>query len=231
MLFQVVHLYLFYFQADSLRHRLSASFDFYSTMQFVIINAGSFVGRFAAGTLLPFVGVIDLTIVTGVVCALLAIGMIWLGSVASVVVLVVLYGLFAGISGCCIHVGADARNIWLSVANLDENVGRLCQYPRWDVLALLLLCHSVSTSRLLHWWISSRYPYRGMPGAQCVSFCRPTICGAPLTGYYLWWVPVLFCGAIALAGGILFVGVRSSFGHASAGGEWEIETGITSIPA
>ena len=59
------------------------------------------MSRFAAGAALPYIGVIDLTIITTVICAILIIGMIWLGSVASVVVLGVSYGLFSGISGCC----------------------------------------------------------------------------------------------------------------------------------
>lgn len=69
-------------------------------MQLVIINAGNFIGRFAVGTVLRFVGVIDLTIITTIACAILIIGMIWLGSAASVVVLGVLYGLFGGMSTC-----------------------------------------------------------------------------------------------------------------------------------
>lgn len=67
-------------------------------MQLVIINAGSFVGRSATGTVLPFVGAIGLTIISTVACAILIIGMIWLSSAASVVVLGLLYGLFSGIS-------------------------------------------------------------------------------------------------------------------------------------
>ena len=73
-------------------------------MQLVIMNAGGFVGRFSAGTVLPYVGVIDLTITTTVICAVLIIGMTWLGSVVSVVVLGVLYGLFSGMSECCTSV-------------------------------------------------------------------------------------------------------------------------------
>ena len=45
-----------------------------------------------------FIGVVDVTIMTVMVCAILIIGMIWLGSVASVVVLGVMYGLFSGLS-------------------------------------------------------------------------------------------------------------------------------------
>ena len=64
------------------------------------------------------------------------------------------------------------------------------------------------------------------------------ICGALLTGRYLWWAPAIFCGvclfsdrmipcigdlthvlvqAVALTSGLFFVGVRFSFVHASAG--------------
>ena len=42
----------------------------------------------------------DLTIITIVVCGVLVIGIIWLGSVTSVVVLMTLYELFSGRSGC-----------------------------------------------------------------------------------------------------------------------------------
>ncbi|KIJ07579.1 hypothetical protein PAXINDRAFT_173437 [Paxillus involutus ATCC 200175] len=94
--FQTAYLYpFFYLQTDSLRHGLSTSFSFYSL---VIMNAGSFVGRFMVGPVTRFVGIIDITIATSVVCAMLIISMIWLGTVASVVVLGVLYGLFSGIN-------------------------------------------------------------------------------------------------------------------------------------
>ncbi|KIJ63071.1 hypothetical protein HYDPIDRAFT_93254 [Hydnomerulius pinastri MD-312] len=94
--FQTGYLYpFFYFQIDSLRHGLSTSFSFYSL---VIISGGSFIGRFIAAVILPLIGVIDLTIITTIVCAVLIVGMIWLGTVASVVVLGILYGLFSGIN-------------------------------------------------------------------------------------------------------------------------------------
>lgn len=66
-------------------------------------------------------------------------------------------------------------------------------------------------------------------------FVGPPICGALLTSRYLWWAPAFFCGvrlsrigcisglayilvqAIALAGTILFVGVRFSFVRPGAG--------------
>jgi hypothetical protein len=74
------------------------------------MNAGSFIGRFMAGPVTRFVGIIDLSIATSVVCAILIIGMIWLGTVASVVVLGVLYGLFSGISKWCRASGSVMRS-------------------------------------------------------------------------------------------------------------------------
>jgi len=62
------------------------------------MNAGSFWGRMSSAFLTPFVGVPDLTIVSTVACAALLVGMIWLSSVASFVVLGFLYGVFSGMS-------------------------------------------------------------------------------------------------------------------------------------
>ncbi|KAN0097186.1 Major facilitator superfamily domain containing protein [Tylopilus felleus] len=175
-LFQIAYLYpFFYFQVDSLRHGLSASFSFYSL---VVINLGSFIGRFVAGTVLPFVGAIDLTIITSMVCAILIIGMIWLGSVVSVVVLGVLYGLFSGMN---IAMMAPVLGLTSDPAELGVRMG-------------------------------VGFAITGIGG-----LVGSPICGALLTGRYLWWAPAIFCGAVALTSGLFFVGVRFSFVHASAG--------------
>ncbi|KAF9235625.1 MFS general substrate transporter [Melanogaster broomeanus] len=58
----------------------------------------SFIGRFCIGLVTPFIGIVDLTIVATVVCAILIIGMIWLGTVVSVVVIGILYGLSTGMN-------------------------------------------------------------------------------------------------------------------------------------
>ncbi|KAG8216309.1 MFS general substrate transporter [Butyriboletus roseoflavus] len=167
-LFQVAYLYpFFYFQVDSLRHGLGDSFAFYSL---VIINAGSFIGRFVAGTMVPFVGAINLTIFTTVVCAILIVGMIWLGSVASVVVLGVLYGLFSG----------------MNIAMMAPMLGLTAEPAELGFVVFIF--HRISSP----------------------------ICGALLTHHYLWWAPAIFSGALALAGGVLFIGVRVSFAHAGA---------------
>ncbi|KAG9311920.1 MFS general substrate transporter [Chiua virens] len=93
---QMTNMYpYFYIQVDSLQHGLSPNFSFYSL---VIVNAGSFVGRFLTGPILRFIGIVELAILSTAVCAILIIGTIWLKSIASVVVLGVLYGLFSGIN-------------------------------------------------------------------------------------------------------------------------------------
>ncbi|KAF8547578.1 MFS general substrate transporter [Imleria badia] len=145
-LFQVAYMYpFFYFQVDSLRHGLSASFSFYSL---VVINVGSFVSRFAAGTVLPFVGVIDLTIVTTVVCGFLIIGMIWLGSVGSVVVLGVLYGLFSGMN---VAMMAPMLGLTSDPAELGVRMGVGFAITGLGGLVGSPICGALLTSRYL-WW-------------------------------------------------------------------------------
>ncbi|KAF8429448.1 major facilitator superfamily domain-containing protein [Boletus edulis BED1] len=191
MLFQVTYMYpFFYFQVDSLRHGLSATFAFYAL---VVINAGSFVARFVASAVLPYVGVIDLTIITIVACAILIIGMIWLGSAASVIVLGILYGLFSGIN---VAIMAPVLGLMSDPAEFGVRLGVGFAITGFGALV------------------------------------GPPICGALLTDRYLWWAPAFFCGVIALAGGVLFVGVRFSFvragagaAHTGAGDEQQIETG------
>ncbi|KAG9311904.1 major facilitator superfamily domain-containing protein [Chiua virens] len=175
-LFQTAYMYpLFYFQLDSLQHGLSASFAFYSL---VIINAGSFLARFMAGIVLPFLGVIDLTIITTFVCAILIIGMIWLGSAASVVVLGLLYGFFSGMN---IGVMAPMLGLTSDPAELGVRMG-------------------------------VGFAITGIGG-----LVGSPICGALLTSHYLWWAPALFCGAVAIVGGALFIGVRFLFERARTG--------------
>ncbi|KIJ15146.1 hypothetical protein PAXINDRAFT_163133 [Paxillus involutus ATCC 200175] len=168
--FQIGFLYpVFYLQTASLRHGLSTSFSFYSL---VIMNGGSCIGRFMAGPVTRFVGIIDLSITTSVVCAILIIGMIWLGTVASVVVLGVLYGLFSGIN---IAMMSPMLGLTADPAELGVRLG--VGFAVTGVGALI-----------------------GSP-----------ISGALLTSRYIWWAPALFSGAIALAGGFLFVGLRIVF--------------------
>ncbi|KAI9068325.1 MFS general substrate transporter [Trametes sanguinea] len=84
---------LFYMQLDALTHGLDKTFSFYSL---VILNSCSFLGRLSPGFFANKLGVENITVVSTFICAVLIIGMIGLSSVASVVVIGVIYGFFAG---------------------------------------------------------------------------------------------------------------------------------------
>lgn len=94
--FQTAYLYpFFYFQLDSVQHNLGSLFSFYAL---VIVNTASFCGRFSAGIIAHFIGVVDLTILSTVACAVLLGGMIWLSSMESFIVIGILYGLLSGMN-------------------------------------------------------------------------------------------------------------------------------------
>ncbi|KAI9573061.1 major facilitator superfamily domain-containing protein [Boletus coccyginus] len=145
-LFHVAYTYpFFYFELDSLKHGLSPSFAFYAP---VVINVGAFVSRFAAGPVLPYVGVIDLTITTTVICAILIIGTIWLGSVASVVALGVLYGFFSGIN---IAMTAPMLGLTSDPAELGVRMGVGFAITGIGGLIGSPICGALLTDRYL-WW-------------------------------------------------------------------------------
>ncbi|KAJ7613507.1 MFS general substrate transporter [Roridomyces roridus] len=86
---------LFYLQLDATTHGLSTGFSFYSL---VIMNASAFVGRLTPPFISSLLGISIPTLVasTSAGGALVILGMVGLKSVASVVVIAVLYGFFAG---------------------------------------------------------------------------------------------------------------------------------------
>ncbi|KAG1888572.1 major facilitator superfamily domain-containing protein [Suillus subluteus] len=95
-LFQIAFFYpLFFFQLDTIKHGISVNFSFYSL---VILNGSNFIGRLTSGFIEAFTGVLNLTIMSSISCGVLILGMIGLSSLASVVVLGVLYGYFAGLN-------------------------------------------------------------------------------------------------------------------------------------
>jgi len=63
----------------------------------VILNASNFIGRVTSGYIAAVIGVPNLTIVATALSGLVILGMIGLSSLASVVVIGVLYGYFAGV--------------------------------------------------------------------------------------------------------------------------------------
>ncbi|KAG1724549.1 major facilitator superfamily domain-containing protein [Suillus lakei] len=94
-LFQTGFYYpLFFLQLDSIQHGINVTFSFYSL---VILNASSSVGRVMSGYIAAFTGVPNLTIIAAISCGLLIVGTIGLSSLASVVILGVLYGYFSGV--------------------------------------------------------------------------------------------------------------------------------------
>ncbi|KAF7304225.1 MFS general substrate transporter [Mycena indigotica] len=88
---------IFYFQLNAVKHGIDEGFAFYAL---VIMNSASVLGRLSPGVLLPHLGPFGIVyLVTGAAfCAsILIFAMIALKSVASFVIIGVLYGLCAGL--------------------------------------------------------------------------------------------------------------------------------------
>ncbi|KAG2118698.1 major facilitator superfamily domain-containing protein [Suillus discolor] len=95
-LFQIGFYYpLFFFQLDSIKHGISVHFSFYSL---VILNGFNCLGRLTSGFIARFTGVVNLATVAAILCSMLIFGMIGLSSLASVVVLGVIYGFLSGMN-------------------------------------------------------------------------------------------------------------------------------------
>ncbi|KAG1903318.1 major facilitator superfamily domain-containing protein [Suillus fuscotomentosus] len=95
-LFQIGFYYpLFFFQLDSIKHGISVHFSFYSL---VILNGSNCLGRLTSGFIAGFTGVVNLITVTAILCSVLIFAMIGLSSLASAVVLGVIYGYLSGLN-------------------------------------------------------------------------------------------------------------------------------------
>ncbi|KAG1834840.1 major facilitator superfamily domain-containing protein [Suillus variegatus] len=94
-LFQIGLYYpTFFLQLDSTQHGISITFSSYSL---VILNASSSVGRVSAGYIAGYIGVLNLTVISAISCGLILLGTIGLSSLASVVIIAVLFGYFQGV--------------------------------------------------------------------------------------------------------------------------------------
>jgi hypothetical protein len=62
------------------------------------MNAASFFRRCTTGIIASHMGVLNLTVVSTVICSALGISMIALSDIASVLVIGVMYGYFSGVS-------------------------------------------------------------------------------------------------------------------------------------
>ncbi|KAJ7182326.1 major facilitator superfamily domain-containing protein [Mycena crocata] len=85
---------LFYLQLDAITHGINETLSFYSL---VIMNASSFIGRLSPGFFAHRLGVINMVAAASGAGAVLILSMIALKTVASVVVIGVLYGYCAGV--------------------------------------------------------------------------------------------------------------------------------------
>ncbi|KAJ7813776.1 major facilitator superfamily domain-containing protein [Mycena olivaceomarginata] len=85
---------LFYLQLDAITHGINETLSFYSL---VIMNGSSFVGRLSPGFFAQRLGVVNMVTAASGVGAVLILCMIALKSIASVVIIGVLYGYTAGI--------------------------------------------------------------------------------------------------------------------------------------
>ncbi|KAG1788771.1 major facilitator superfamily domain-containing protein [Suillus plorans] len=94
-LFQIGFYYPYFFlQLDSTQHGIDITFSSYSL---VILSASSSVGRLSAGYIAGYTGVLNLTVISAISCGLIILGTIGLSSMASVVIIGVLYGYFSGV--------------------------------------------------------------------------------------------------------------------------------------
>ncbi|KAJ7653794.1 major facilitator superfamily domain-containing protein [Mycena rosella] len=85
---------IFYLQLDAVTHGISQTFSFYSL---VIMNASSFVGRLSPGFFARRFGILNMVSIASGCGSVLILCMIALNTVASVVLLGVLYGFCAGV--------------------------------------------------------------------------------------------------------------------------------------
>ncbi|KAJ7851202.1 MFS general substrate transporter, partial [Mycena leptocephala] len=166
---------IFYLQLDAVTHGIDETFSFYAL---VIMNACSFIGRLTPSVLGTRLGLDILTMVCFAAGggAVLILCMIALKTVASVVVISVLYGLCAGV-----FVTLMAPLLAVLTADLGELGLRMG--VTFALVALAGLSVSIFLSR---------------------SICPP-IHGALLTAQYHWWRPALFSGVTAFTAFAFFV--------------------------
>jgi len=94
MLFLLGYYYpIFYLQLDAVSHGLSKDFAFYAL---VILSVAGFCGRLATGVFVHHLDVGFMAIVSTLFCSVLIISMISIRTAASVIVIAIIYGFFAG---------------------------------------------------------------------------------------------------------------------------------------
>ncbi|KAG2151400.1 MFS general substrate transporter [Suillus clintonianus] len=170
----------FYLQLDSRMHGLSKGFSFYSL---TIFNAGSFIGRLTAGIISAYLGVPNTITGCSFISSAIIFSMIGLRSVASVALIGISYGYFAG--GCIAMIGPLISYLTPEISDIGVRMG--ISFTISGIASLVGMC--------------------------AISFFQPSltfslgapICGAVLTSHYIWWKPVVFAGSIATGGSMMLV--------------------------
>ncbi|KAF7782749.1 hypothetical protein Agabi119p4_2125 [Agaricus bisporus var. burnettii] len=85
---------IFYLQLAAITHGLSENLAFYSL---VILNGSGFVARLLTGLISQWAGVDNLAIIAAIVCGSVTFAFVSIGSVASVIIVAILYGFFSGV--------------------------------------------------------------------------------------------------------------------------------------
>ncbi|KAJ6461855.1 MFS general substrate transporter [Mycena vitilis] len=176
---------LFYFQLEATTHGISQTLSFYSL---VIMNGSSFFGRLSPGLFVHRFGVINMITVSTGVGSVLLLSMIALKSIASVVVLGVLYGYSAGL---CKFIRKPALSFCGSFFLLHATV-----------VTLMAPLVAVLTDNMGELGLRMGV---GFAVVGLGSFVGPPINGALLTADFKWWQPALFSGIMGFTGFALFI--------------------------
>lgn len=136
----------FYLQLDSRLHGLSEGFSFYSL---TIFNAGSFFGRLTASVVSAYMGVPSAIIGCSFVSSALIFSMIGLHLVASVALIGVSYGFFAG--GCIALAAPLISYLTPEISDIGARIGMSFTISGIGSLLGAPICGAVLTSHYI-WW-------------------------------------------------------------------------------
>ncbi|KAJ7662826.1 MFS general substrate transporter [Mycena polygramma] len=175
---------LYYLQLDAITHGINQTLSFYSL---VILNASSFVGRLSPGFFVHRLGVINMGAVAAGVGSVLILSMIALKSIASVVVIAIIYGYSAGIYSPGVTLMAPLFTV------LTDDLGELG-------LRMGIGFGFVGIGGLID-----------VPGLKFLFPLGPPINGALLGADFIWWQPALFSGLMASVGCGFFVATLIAF--------------------
>ncbi|KAG1742383.1 major facilitator superfamily domain-containing protein [Suillus paluster] len=130
----------FFLQLDSSLHGLGQTFSFYSL---TILSAGSFIGRLTAGIISAYVGIPNTIIGYSSISSIVLFTMIGLRSVASVALIGISYGYFAG--GCIAMMAPLISYLTPEISDIGVRMGIAF------AISGAPICGAVLTSHYI-WW-------------------------------------------------------------------------------